>query len=74
MIDWQQISLEDLAGYISEKLRQKGIDVILVGGGCVTIYSNNRYQSYTQTTSKVGFWQRESFRNSSILNDLILEI
>jgi len=46
MIDWQQISLEDLAGYISEKLRQKGIDVILVGGGCVTIYSNNRYQSY----------------------------
>ena len=28
---------------------------------------------YTQTISKVGFGQRESFRNSPILNDLILE-
>ncbi|CCB89896.1 unknown protein [Simkania negevensis Z] len=29
---------------------------------------------YTQTTSKIGFGQRESFRNSSILSGLILGI
>jgi len=34
----------------------------------------NRLVKYTQTTSKVGFRQRESFRNSSILNDLIFLI
>ncbi len=46
MIDWENISLKELAGYVSEELRKRGIDVILVGGACVTIYSENRYQSY----------------------------
>jgi hypothetical protein len=46
MIDWSTISLRDLAGYLSEELRKRGIDTILVGGACVTIYSENRYQSY----------------------------
>ncbi len=46
MIDWTTISLRDLAGYVSEELRKRGIDTILVGGACVTIYTENRYQSY----------------------------
>ena len=46
MIDWKNITLEDLAGYLSEKLRKAGIEIILVGGACVTIYSKNRYQSH----------------------------
>lgn len=46
MIDWEHVSLENLAAVVSEKLRAKGIEVILVGGACVTIYSHNRYQSY----------------------------
>jgi len=46
MIDWKSVSLQDLAGFLSDELRKKGIDVILVGGACVTIYSQNRYQSY----------------------------
>lgn len=46
MIDWKTISLRDLAGYVSEQLRNKGIDTVLVGGACVTIYSENRYQSH----------------------------
>lgn len=46
MIDWTTISLKELAGYLSEELRKKGVDTILVGGACVTIYSDNRYQSY----------------------------
>jgi len=46
MINWATISLEDLAGYLSKELKKRGIDLILVGGACVTIYSRNQYQSY----------------------------
>lgn len=46
MINWKKISLENLAGFLSDELRKKGINIILVGGACVTIYSQNRYQSY----------------------------
>ncbi len=46
MMDWKNISLKELAGYISEELRKRGIETILVGGACVTIYSENRYQSH----------------------------
>ena len=46
MIDWSTISLRDLAGFLSDQLKKRGIDTILVGGACVTIYSENRYQSY----------------------------
>jgi hypothetical protein len=46
MIDWKNITLKELAGYVSEGLRKRGIETILVGGACVTIYSENRYQSY----------------------------
>ncbi len=46
MINWKKISLKELAGFLSEELRKKGIDTVLVGGACVTIYSENRYQSY----------------------------
>lgn len=46
MIDWSKISLKDLAGYVAEELRKNNIDTVLVGGACVTIYSNNRYTSY----------------------------
>lgn len=46
MIEWEKISLKELAGYVSEELRKRGIETILVGGACVTIYSENRYQSY----------------------------
>lgn len=46
MIDWSTISLRNFAGFLSEELRKKGIETILIGGACVTIYSENRYQSY----------------------------
>jgi hypothetical protein len=45
MIDWSKITLEELAGFVSEGLRKQGIDTVLFGGACVTIYSKNRYQS-----------------------------
>lgn len=46
MINWSTISLRDLAGFVSEELRKQGVDTVLVGGACVTIYSENRYQSF----------------------------
>lgn len=45
-INFKKITLEKLAAIVSEKLKEHGIDSILVGGGCVSIYSRNRYESY----------------------------
>ncbi|MCB1109402.1 MAG: nucleotidyltransferase [Chlamydiia bacterium] len=42
----KKISLENLAGLVSQKLQEHGIDNILVGGACVSIYTQNLYQSY----------------------------
>ena len=40
-----EISARDLAGLIGSHLSEQGIDVTLVGGTCVSIYSSNFYQS-----------------------------
>jgi len=45
-IDFKALSLEDLAGLVSKKLKEHGIDGVLVGGACVSIYTHNQYQSY----------------------------
>ncbi len=45
-MDWKRVKLDELAAIVSELLRKEGIEAILVGGACVTIYSQNRYQSY----------------------------
>ncbi|MFZ4099959.1 MAG: hypothetical protein ACOYKZ_06520 [Chlamydiia bacterium] len=39
------IALVDLAALVSETLRKYHIDAVLVGGACVSIYSDNRYES-----------------------------
>ena|SRR3990167_2058672 len=45
-IDFNNITLEELAAIVSEKLAEHGIESVLVGGACVSIYSHNHYQSY----------------------------
>jgi len=45
-IDFAAISISDLAGFVSQALIDAGIQCILVGGACVSIYSKNQYQSY----------------------------
>ncbi len=45
-MDLSKIDLKRLACFISETLKNKGIEAVLVGGACVSIYSKNRYQSY----------------------------
>lgn len=44
-IDFGNIDTKDLAGLICQNFKEDGIEAILVGGSCVTIYSNNRYMS-----------------------------
>jgi hypothetical protein len=44
-IDFSNITIKKLACLIYETLKKSGIEVVLVGGACVSIYSHNRYQS-----------------------------
>jgi hypothetical protein len=40
------LSHRELAAFVSDHLRASGIDSVLTGGACVTIYSRNRYESF----------------------------
>jgi len=44
-INFSKITLQGLASFVYETLKSHKIDVVLVGGACVSIYSENRYQS-----------------------------
>lgn len=41
----RKTTLAGLAGIVSEKLKEKGLSAILVGGAVVSLYSENRYES-----------------------------
>jgi hypothetical protein len=45
-MDFSNIEIKELACFINELLTSNGIEAVLVGGACVSIYSHNRYQSY----------------------------
>jgi len=45
-LNWQNVGIKKLAAIISEYLQKNNIEVVLVGGACVSIYSDNRYLSY----------------------------
>jgi hypothetical protein len=42
----KDLSLKELAIFISDYLYKNGIDTVLSGGACVSIYTNNKYISY----------------------------
>ncbi len=46
MKDFSAIDLKTLAFLVYNTLKEHGIEAILVGGACVSIYSENRYMSY----------------------------
>ena len=39
------MEMKELAAYVATHLRKSGIDIVLTGGGCVSIYSENKYVS-----------------------------
>ncbi|MBM3294698.1 MAG: hypothetical protein FJY82_09255 [Candidatus Aminicenantes bacterium] len=42
----RNISLKNLALLVGDRLRRRGVEAVLTGGACVSIYTRNRYQSY----------------------------
>ncbi|MCU0276478.1 MAG: hypothetical protein MUF02_06465 [Acidobacteria bacterium] len=45
MKDLSALTHRELAAFICEHLRGRGIEMVLTGGACVTIYTRNRYES-----------------------------
>jgi hypothetical protein len=45
-INWKQIKIKELAALVCHKLNERDIDAVLVGGACVSIYTENKYVSY----------------------------
>lgn len=45
-IEFKTISIGDLGALISQLFKKNGMEAILVGGSCVSIYTKNQYQSY----------------------------
>lgn len=41
-----RVSLRDLALVVSDSLNKRGVEAVLTGGACVSIYTRNRYLSY----------------------------
>ena len=41
-----EMDLGELAAFVCSHLRQNGVKAVLSGGGCVSIYTENRYQSF----------------------------
>jgi len=44
--DPAKLAHRELAAFVCDHLRSGGIDTVLTGGACVTIYTRNRYESY----------------------------
>ena len=45
-VEWKKIEIRDLASLVCTELNKSGIDAVLVGGACVSIYTDNSYMSY----------------------------
>jgi hypothetical protein len=44
-INWKRMKIEEIAAAICSHLHDRGMECVLSGGGCVSIYSNNIYKS-----------------------------
>lgn len=42
----REMSVGEIAAHVADSLHKCGINVVLTGGSCVSIYTDNRYQSY----------------------------
>lgn len=76
MTNVKSMPLEELTAYVSEHLASHNIPVVLVGGACTSIYSNNKYQTsdldfveryHTQRTAlkaaleEIGFYEKNRY-------------
>jgi|WetSurSiteA1Bulk_404760.scaffolds.fasta_scaffold71452_1 hypothetical protein len=54
----------ELAAYVQSHLRSKGIDVVLSGGACVSIYSGDKYVSMDLDLINTRFARRRRIREA----------
>jgi hypothetical protein len=45
-VNWENVGIKEMVAMISEHLQKNSIEAVLVGGACVSIYSENKYTSY----------------------------
>lgn len=58
------LAIGPLAALVAEHLRSKGIDVVLVGGACISIYTENRYSSFDLDFVTTGISGRKQIRSA----------
>jgi hypothetical protein len=59
MIDFSHTGLAEIAAFVCSHLKRAGIDCVLSGGACVSIYSENKYMSYDLDFIETGFTDRK---------------
>ena len=64
MIPLSELSIGELAAFVADHLRNKGIDVVLVGGACISIYSENKYSSFDLDFITTGMTTRQKIRSA----------
>ncbi len=53
-----------MAAFVSDHLRRLGIEVVLSGGACVSIYTRNKYLSYDLDFVPLSFVPRKALREA----------
>ena len=54
----------ELAAFIADEVRRRGINVVLSGGSCVSIYSSEKYVSQDLDFMNAGFAKRAAIREA----------
>jgi len=58
-----ELSIGEIAALVADHLQRNGISVVLTGGACVSIYTDNRYQSYDLDFIEEGRAGRKKLRD-----------
>ena len=61
-----RMSAAELAAFVQSRLRRRGIEVVLSGGACVSIYTRNRYVSGDADLINVGFASKRAIRDAML--------
>ena len=61
-----KMSRLELAAFISSELHKRKIDVVLSGGSCVSIYSNDEYVSMDLDFVNTGFAKRSDIKDAMV--------
>lgn len=64
MISLGGLSIGELAAFVAEHLNGKGVEVVLVGGACISIYSENAYSSFDLDFIATGMTSRQKIRSA----------